>query len=344
MKDNHKISAAVCAGSGYTGRELIRLLHHHPSVSLKAVTSRSHSGTRVANLTQGTQTQWDNDLLVTSALDKTQNYQVVFFAAPTGVAMQQTPFWLQKGTKVIDLASDFRLQNESQWEEWYATKHTCPPLMHEAVYGLCEWNRAAIKNARLIANPGCYPTATLLGLLPLLNGQEIVPHSTLIVDAKSGTSGAGRSPKTELLYAECAENFRAYATSAHRHWPEIHNILNLIHQTPLNLVFNPHLLPVKRGLFTSIYCKTQSPLDVLQQKFVDFYSDEAFVRVLPSASFPQLTSVQHTNLCEISLHQPKNSQYTVILSAIDNLVKGAAGQAVQNMNICFGLKETCGLC
>ena len=343
MEGNNKISVAVCAGSGYTGRELIRLLNHHPNVSLKAVTSRSHSGTHLGDMVQGMRNKEDDDLLITSALDKTKNYQVIFFAAPTGVAMQQTPFWLQKGTKVIDLASDFRLQNENQWKEWYAMKHTCPPLMHEAVYGLCELNREAIKNARLIANPGCYPTATLLGLLPLLSLQEIVPHSTLIVDAKSGTSGAGRSPKTELLYTECAENFRAYATTAHRHWPEIHNTLILIHKTPLNLVFNPHLLPVKRGLFASIYCKTQNSLDVLQQKFVDFYSDEAFVRVLPSASFPQLTSVQYTNLCEISLHQPKNSQYTVILSVIDNLVKGAAGQAIQNMNICFGLEETCGL-
>jgi N-acetyl-gamma-glutamyl-phosphate reductase len=251
--------------------------------------------------------------------------------------MQQTRALLDAGVKVIDLAADFRIKDIAVWEQWYKMEHACPDLVAEAVYGLPEINRDQIRGARLIANPGCYPTAVQLGFLPLLEA-GVVDTGFLIADAKSGVSGAGRKAETHILFAEAADNFKAYAVAGHRHWPEIKQGLEIFAGKQVGFTFVPHLTPLIRGIHATLYAKAGADVD-LQALFEKRYAGEAFVDVLPAGAHPETRSVRGANVCRIAVHRPKGSDSVVVLSVIDNLVKGAAGQAVQNMNILFDLPE-----
>ena len=320
--------------------ELLRLLVRHPEVSLQVITSRSEAGIPVADMfpslrgfTDLAFTTPDQELL--SGCD------LVFFATPNGIAMQQVRGLLEAGVRVIDLAADFRIKEIPVWEQWYGMEHACPELVAEAVYGLPELNREQIASARLVANPGCYPTAVTLGLLPLLRSGH-ASLDNLVADCKSGTSGAGRGGNTAMLMAETGESFKAYAVPGHRHLPEIRQNLETAVGAPVSLTFVPHLLPMIRGIHATLY--TQVSGDVpLQQIYQDAYSNELFVDVMPAGAHPETRSVRGSNLCRIALHRPQGADTVVILSVIDNLVKGAAGQAVQNMNIMFGLPESSGI-
>ena len=330
------IKVGIVGGTGYTGVELLRLLTRHPQVELQAITSRKETGMPVAEMYPNLRGRLD---LAFSAPEDAglENCDVVFFATPNGVAMQQTRALLDAGVKVIDLAADFRIKDVSVWEQWYKMKHACPDLVAEAVYGLPEINRASIRKARLIANPGCYPTAVQLGFLPLLEA-GVVDTSFLVADAKSGVSGAGRKPETHILFAEAADNFKAYAVGGHRHWPEIKQGLEMFAGKPVGFTFVPHLMPLIRGIHATLYARVSTDVD-LQSLFEQRYAGETFVDVMPSGAHPETRSVRGANVCRIAVHQPQGSDTAVVLSVIDNLVKGAAGQAVQNMNILFGLPE-----
>jgi N-acetyl-gamma-glutamyl-phosphate reductase len=262
---------------------------------------------------------------------------VVFFATPNGVAMQQVRALLDAGVRVIDLAADFRIKDIAVWEHWYKMKHDCPDLVAEAVYGLPELNRDKIRGARLIANPGCYPTAVQLGFLPLLEAGA-VDTGFLVADAKSGVSGAGRKPETHILFAEAADNFKAYAVGGHRHWPEIKQGLEIFAGKPVGFTFVPHLTPLIRGIHATLYARVSADID-LQALYEKRYAGETFVDVMPAGAHPETRSVRGANVCRIAVHRPQGSDMVVVLSVIDNLVKGAAGQAVQNMNILFDLPE-----
>lgn len=330
------IKVGIVGGTGYTGVELLRLLERHPQVELKAITSRKEAGMPVAEMFPNLRGR------VTLAFSTPEeagleNCDVVFFATPNGVAMQQTRALLDAGVKVIDLAADFRIKDVSVWEHWYKMEHACPDLVAEAVYGLPEINRAAIKGARLIANPGCYPTAVQLGFLPLLESGA-VDTGFLVADAKSGVSGAGRKAEIATLFAESADNFKAYGVGGHRHWPEIKQGLESFAGKSVGFTFVPHLLPLIRGIHATLYAKVSADID-LQDLFEKRYAGEAFVDVLPAGSHPETRSVRGANMCRIAVHRPPGSDSVVVLSVIDNLVKGAAGQAVQNMNIMFDLPE-----
>jgi N-acetyl-gamma-glutamyl-phosphate reductase len=267
---------------------------------------------------------------------------VVFFATPNGIAMQHAPALLDAGVRVIDLAADFRLKDPAEWAQWYGQPHACPELLQEAVYGLPEVNRAEVAKARLVANPGCYPTAVQLGYLPLLeNG--LVDTSRLIADAKSGVSGAGRKANVGTLLGEASESFKAYAVPGHRHLPEIRQGLQRATDSAVGLTFVPHLTPMIRGIHATLYAELTAEGTDLQQLYESRYESEPFVDVLPAGCHPETRSVRGANTCRLSIHRPQEGNTLVVLSVIDNLVKGAAGQAVQNMNIMFGLPETSGL-
>jgi N-acetyl-gamma-glutamyl-phosphate reductase len=337
------IKVGIVGGTGYTGVELLRLLVHHPQVQVQAVTSRAEAGRAVADLFPNLRGHLD--LTFTNpAQENLSDCDVVFFATPNGTAMQSAPDFLKAGAKVIDLAADFRLKEVAVWQKWYGMEHACPELLDEAVYGLPEFNRAQIAKARLVANPGCYPTAVLLGFLPLLETGIIDPQH-LIADAKSGVSGAGRKASVPTLMGEAGESFKAYNVSGHRHWPEICQGLNAHSKEPVGLTFVPHLVPMIRGIEATLYATTvfETHLDEIQALFVQRYRDEPFVDVLPPKSHPETRSVRSVNMCQLAVHRPQDGNTVVVLSVIDNLVKGAAGQAIQNMNIMCGLPETTGL-
>jgi N-acetyl-gamma-glutamyl-phosphate reductase len=266
---------------------------------------------------------------------------VAFFATPNGVAMNDARALYDAGVRMVDIAADFRIQDVALWEKWYGMKHACPELVGEAVYGLPEVNREKIRNARLVANPGCYPTAVQLGFLPLIEA-GIVDSEHLIADAKSGVSGAGRKAEVHTLFAEASDNFKAYGVAGHRHHPEIVQGLTRIAAKPVKLVFVPHLTPMIRGIHATLYARLTASAD-LQQLYEKRYADETFVDVMPAGSHPDTRSVRGANYCRIAVHRPQDGDTVVVLSVIDNLVKGAAGQAVQNMNVMFGLPESTGL-
>ncbi len=330
------IKVGIVGGTGYTGVELLRLLARHPQVELKAITSRKEAGMPVAEMFPNLRGRVS--LAFTTPEEAgLEHCDVVFFATPNGVAMQQTRALLEAGVKVIDLAADFRIKDVKVWEQWYKMEHACPDLIEEAVYGLPEINRDRIKGARLIANPGCYPTAVQLGFLPLLES-GVVDAAFLVADAKSGVSGAGRKPETHILFAEAADNFKAYAVAGHRHWPEIKQGLEIFAGQPVGFTFVPHLTPLIRGIHATLYARVGKDVD-LQALYEQRYAGEAFVDVLPAGSHPETRSVRGANTCRIAVHRPQGGDTVVVLSVIDNLVKGAAGQAVQNMNILFGQPE-----
>lgn len=331
------INVGIVGGTGYTGVELLRLLATHPEVSLKVITSRSEAGTAVSALFPNLRGHIDLSFSIPD-VEQLAACDVVFFATPHCVAMELVPELLQRGTRVIDLSADFRLRDAKLWEHWYKMPHRCPALLQQAVYGLPEINRDAIQTAQLIAVPGCYPTATQLGFLPLLE-ENLVDPLHLIADAKSGVSGAGRKAAIGSLLAESSENMKAYAVDGHRHLPEIEQGLKLAANQHIGLTFVPHLTPMIRGIHATLYARLLQTVD-LQALFEQRYADELFVDVLAAGAHPETRTVRGTNTCRIAVHQPQQGDTVVILSVIDNLVKGASGQAVQNMNIMFGFDES----
>jgi len=336
------IRAGIVGGTGYTGVELLRILALHAEVEVAVVTSRADAGLRVDMLYPSLRGYIDV-IFSSPDIETLGQCDVVFFATPNGTAMLMAEQLLARGIKIIDLSADFRLKDALEWGRWYGLKHVCPDLITEAVYGLPEVNREAIKQAQLVACPGCYPTAVQLGFLPLIENSLInVDH--LIADVKSGVSGAGRKAELSTLMSETGESFKAYAVSGHRHLPEIIQGLAIAAKQPVGLTFVPHLTPMIRGIHATLYGQLSGAnLEDIQVLYEQRYSDELFVDVLPQGSYPDTRNVRGSNNCQISIHQPQGKQTIVVLSVIDNLIKGAAGQAVQNMNLMFGLKEGSGL-
>src|SRR5258708_2905990 len=338
------LKAGIVGGTGYTGVELLRLLAQHPQVELRAITSRKEAGTAVAAMFPSLRGRVD--LAYTEPDAKVlRGCDVVFFATPHGVAMNEARALLDAGAKVVDLSADFRLQDLAEWERWYKMKHAAPELVREAVYGLCELNRERIRRARLIANPGCYPTAIELGFLPLVEA-GLVDLDHLIADAKSGVSGAGRKAELSLAFSETSDNFAAYNIPGHRHRPEIRESLAQAAKREIGLVFTAHLTPIIRGIHATLYGRIAKGAD-FQALFEKRYAGEPFVDVMPPGSHPDTRSVRAANVCGIAIHRPPEGAHRgdtlVVLAVSDNLVKGASGQAVQNMNLMFGLPETSGL-
>jgi N-acetyl-gamma-glutamyl-phosphate reductase len=335
------IKVGIIGGTGYTGVELLRLLSLHPQAELKVITSRSEAGRPVADLFPNLRGYTDLAFLEPEPAHFDE-CDLVFFATPNGVAMKQVPELLDRGIRVIDLAADFRIQDKGTWEHWYGMSHACPELLSEAVYGLPELHREVIKNAKLVANPGCYPTSVLLGFLPLIEA-GLVDVKHLIADAKSGVSGAGRTASVGTLMGEVGESFKAYGIPGHRHQPEISQTLSQLAGDGVQLTFVPHLVPMVRGIEATLYAHLNAQDQDLQGLYEHRYAHEPFVDVLPSGAHPETRSVRGSNHCRIAVHRPLNGDVVVVSSVIDNLVKGAAGQAVQNMNLMFGFTEDCGL-
>ncbi len=334
------IKVGIVGGTGYTGVELLRILARHPQSELVAITSRKEVGTPVAELfpsLRGAVALAYSD----PAKSTLTKCDVVFFATPNTVAMSEARALLDAGVRVVDLSGDFRIKDVAEWEKWYKVKHAAPELLVQTVYGLPEVNRAKIKGARLVANPGCYPVAVQLGLLPLAEA-GVVDLDHLIADAKSGVSGAGKKAEEHLLFSEASDNFKAYGVSGHRHWPEIRQGLDAAARRSIGLTFVPHLVPMIRGIHATLYARITSNIE-FQSLYEDRYRGEPFVDVLPHGSEPDTRSVRATNTCRIAIHRPQGEDTLVVISVIDNLVKGASGQAVQNMNIMFGFEETMGL-
>jgi N-acetyl-gamma-glutamyl-phosphate reductase len=334
------IQVGIVGGTGYTGVELLRLLAQHPRCELAVITSRKEAGMRVADMFPNLRGRVVLKFTEPSR-DALTRCDLVFFATPNGVAMNEARALYDAGVRLIDVAADFRIKDVALWEHWYQMKHACPELVTEAVYGLPELSREHIRRARIVANPGCYPTSVQLGFLPLLeNGGVDLDH--LIADAKSGVSGAGRKAEVHTLLAEASDNFKAYGVPGHRHLPEITQGLSAMARRPVKLVFTPHLVPMIRGIHATLYARLTAPID-LQTVYEKRYAGEPFVDVLPAGSHPETRSVRGANVCRIAVHQPQGGDMAVVLSVIDNLVKGASGQAVQNMNIMFDFPEVMGL-
>ncbi len=334
------IKVGVVGGTGYTGVELLRLLSRHPDVELVAITSRGEAGMPVADMFPSLRGRVNLSFVAPkdAALERCD---AVFFATPNGIAMEQAAELVEAGVRVIDLAADFRIRDVAEWEKWYGMTHAAPDLVAEAVYGLPELNREQIRSARVLANPGCYPTAVQLGFLPLVEA-GVVDTAHLIADSKSGVSGAGRKAEVHTLLPEAADSFKAYGVSGHRHLPEIRQGLALIAGKPVGLTFVPHLTPMIRGIHATLYGRLSRDVD-LQALYEKRFADEPFVDVMPAGSHPETRSVRASNMCRIAVHRPQGGDTVVVLSVIDNLVKGAAGQAVQNLNIMFGFDEEAGL-
>lgn len=336
------IKVGIVGGTGYTGVELLRLLAQHAQAEVVVITSRSEAGVKVSDMYPNLRGHYDElafsvpDVATLGACD------VVFFATPHGVAHALAGELLAAGTKVIDLSADFRLQDADEWARWYGQPHGAPDLLAEAVYGLPEVNREQIRSARLIAVPGCYPTATQLGFLPLLEA-GLADAGQLIADCKSGVSGAGRGAAVGALFCEAGESMKAYSVKGHRHLPEISQGLRRAAGGEVGLTFVPHLTPMIRGIHATLYARVADRAVDLQALFEQRYANEPFVDVMPAGSHPETRSVRGANVCRIAVHRPQGGDLVVVLSVIDNLVKGASGQAVQNMNIMFALDERMGL-
>ena len=339
------LKVGIVGGTGYTGVELLRLLAQHPEAEVHAITSRKDAGTRVSDMfpsLRGKGSRIADLTFVAPDRAVLTDCDVVFFATPHGVAMEAARNLVGAGVKIIDLAADFRLADPAVFERWYKMPHGCPDLLAESVYGLPEVNRAAIRKARIVGNPGCYPTAVQLGFLPLIEG-GLVDTDHLIADCKSGVSGAGRKAELSLIYSEAADNFAAYGVKGHRHLPEITQGLNRASASPVKLAFTPHLTPMIRGIFATLYAPLKDPGIDLQALYEARYAGEPFVDVMPAGSTPDTRSVRAANVCRIAVHRPPDTDLALVLVVEDNLVKGAAGQAIQNMNLMFGLPETTAL-
>ena len=335
------VRVGIVGGTGYTGVELLRLLALHEEADVVVITSRAECGRRVDDLFPNLRGHYDlafsePDVQALAACD------IVFFATPHNVAMNMVPELLLAGARVVDLSADYRIRDAALWSHWYGEPHASPGLLAEAVYGLPEVNREKIAGARLVACPGCYPTSVQLGFIPLL-ARGLVDPEHLIASSASGVSGAGRQAKIDNLLSETADSFKAYGVSGHRHLPEIEQGLSDIAGRPARLTFVPHLLPIIRGIHSTLFARLQGDREDLQALYEDWYALEPFVDVLPAGLFPQTRTVKGANRCQISLAVPQDRETVVVMVTIDNLVKGASGQAVQNMNIMLGLAEGAGL-
>ena len=339
-----KLKIGIVGGTGYTGVELLRLLVLHPHAELTVITSRGDAGLFVADMFPSLRGLVNLTFSDPATVDLTQ-CDVVFFATPHGVAMGQAPALLAANVKIIDLAADFRLQDTAIFEQWYKMPHTCVEILKDAIYGLPELNRDDIKKANVIGNPGCYPTTVILGLAPLLELGLIDFSAPIVADCKSGVSGAGRKAEVATLFAESSDNMKAYGVAGHRHHPEIHAQLTKLANNNIDFIFVPHLIPMIRGMLSTIYVKLSAKglATDLQSLYEERYASEQFVDVLSAGSMPETRSVRGSNQLRIALHPQAGTNYLTIVVVQDNLVKGAAGQAVQNMNILFDLDESCGL-
>ncbi|WP_166269804.1 N-acetyl-gamma-glutamyl-phosphate reductase [Marinobacter caseinilyticus] len=338
------VKVGIVGGTGYTGVELLRILVAHPLTEVQCITSRSEAGLAVADMYPNLRGFYDLPFTEPD-VDTLAQCDVVFFATPHGVAMRMVPELMARGTRVVDLSADFRIKNLDVWASWYGMPHESPEWAARAVYGLPEVAREAIRQASLVANPGCYPTAVQLGLLPLLES-GLVDVRRIIADAKSGASGAGRQASVGTLHGEIGESFKAYGASGHRHLPEIRQGLqDAAGDEPVGITFVPHLIPMIRGIEATLYADLKNPddFDRIQTLYEDRYASEPFVDVMPFGSHPETRSVRGGNTCRMAIHRQESSATVIVSSVIDNLVKGAAGQAVQNMNIMFGFEESMGL-
>ncbi|MBF0264608.1 MAG: N-acetyl-gamma-glutamyl-phosphate reductase [Gammaproteobacteria bacterium] len=338
-----KYTIGIVGGTGYTGVELLRILAGHPHVTVKMITSRSEKGVRLDDMFPSLRGVYDlafEDI----DLDALKQCDLVFFATPNGVAMNYVKELVSAGVKVIDLAADFRIKDLSVWSKWYGMEHAAPEIVEQAVYGLPEIYREQIKTAQVIANPGCYATAVQLGFIPLVES-GLVDVNHLIANVASGVSGAGKGASVATLYSEVNESYKAYAAQGHRHQPEIKQQLDSLSETPVKLTFVPHLIPMTRGIHATLYATDvkNKTAEQVQEIFAQRYQNEPFVDVLPVGDYPETRSVKGGNICRISVLKPQDEEIIVVLCVIDNLVKGAAGQAVQNMNLMLGFEETLGL-
>ncbi|MDG6774813.1 N-acetyl-gamma-glutamyl-phosphate reductase [Thiomicrorhabdus sp. ZW0627] len=338
-----KVQVGIVGGTGYTGVELLRNLATHPHAEVVAITSRSEAGVKVEDMYPNLRGHYDL-AFSEPTLDVLKGCDVVFFATPHGVAMSMAPELTAAGVKVIDLAADFRINDLQVWAKWYGMEHTCPEMMEQVAYGMPELFREQIKQANIIANPGCYPTSILLALMPLLRA-GLIELDGIIADGKSGVSGAGRGANVAMLGAEMSESFKAYGVGGHRHLPEMKDKLAQLTGEPVDLTFVPHLVPMVRGMESTIYATLSEDVsqEDLQILFEKTYENEYFVDVMPAGSLPETRMTKGSNMCRMAVYRPQGGSKVVVTSVIDNLVKGAAGQAVQNMNLLFGLEENAGL-
>lgn len=341
-----RINVAILGGSGYTGSELLRLLLSHPHVNITAVTSERSSGTRVSDLFLHLRNiDLKFELLDLKVL--TKKADLFFLCLPHKTSQETAAFLYNAGKKVIDLSADYRIKDPKAYQEWYNAPHLFPSLLKKAVYGLPEIYRQQIKKSSIIANPGCYPVSSILGLAPII-GKNFIDTDSIIIDSKSGTSGAGRGPAQPFMFCEVNESVKAYAVTSHRHTPEIEQELRLISKEKVNIIFTPHLMPMDRGILSTIYIRLKKNINLqsVQKLYQDFYRNESFVRVLENGVYPSTKAVKGSNFCDLSIFLNKRSprrQTLIVVSAIDNLLKGASGTAVQNMNIMYGFDETAGL-
>jgi len=335
------VRVGIVGGTGYTGVELLRLLAGHGEVEVVAITSRAECGRRVDELYPNLRGHYDLAFSEPGAAALAA-CDLVFFATPHNVAMNLVPELLDAGARVVDLSADYRLRDADLWSRWYGEPHASPQLLAEAVYGLPEVNRERIAGARLVACPGCYPTSVQLGLIPLL-ARGLVDSQHLIASSASGVSGAGRQAKVDNLLSEASDSFKAYGVAGHRHLPEIEQGLSDVAGEPVKVTFVPHLLPMIRGIHSTLFARLRDTGEDLQAIYESWYRDEPFVDVLPPGVYPQTRTVRGANRCQLSLHVPQRRDTVVVMATIDNLVKGASGQAVQNMNLMLGLPEDMGL-
>ena len=338
------LRAAIVGASGYTGGELARLLSAHPSVTITAVTSRQYDGQSLSRIFPHLRDSIDITCRNHDAEEIIDLADLIFCAVPHKTAMDVVPSFLKAGRKVVDLSADFRLKDVAVYEQWYQP-HSAADFVEEAIYGLPEIYREEIRTARLVANPGCYPTSITLGLAPLMKSGLIDP-ATIIIDSKSGTSGAGRGAQVGTLFCEVADGFRPYQVGGvHRHIPEIEQNLSSLAGSPITVTFTPHLLPISRGILTTIYTnlKEQTGLAAISELYEQMYGGERFIRLLEPGSLPSTHHVRGSNYCDISLNLDERTGRLIIVSAIDNIVKGASGQAIQNMNLMCGFDEDTGL-
>ena len=335
------VKVGIVGGTGYTGVELLRLLVTHDEAEVAVITSRAESGRRVDDLFPNLRGHYDLSFSNPDVAEL-RGCDVVFFATPHNVAMNLVPELLAEDIRIIDLSADYRIRDPQLWSRWYGEPHASPELLSQAVYGLPEVNREKIAAGNLIACPGCYPTSVQLGLIPLLANNLVDPQS-LIASSASGVSGAGRQAKIDNLLSEVSDSFKAYAVNGHRHLPEIEQGLSDVYGAPLEMTFVPHLLPIVRGIHSTLFARLHAPASGLQDLYENFYAEEPFVDVLPAGVYPQTRTVKGANRCQLSISVPQGRDTVVVMAAIDNLVKGASGQALQNMNIALGLPEEMGL-
>ena len=335
--NNILTKVGILGGSGFTGEELLRILSNHPRTEVVAVSSRELLGQSTNKIVEGSELVFvepNNDIFY--------ECEIIFFATPHGVSMDIVGSYIERNIKVIDLSADFRLKDKNIWEEWYDSKHTQAELLSESVYGLTELNLEEIKSARLVAVPGCYPTASLLGVLPLLNSELHI--ESIIIDAKSGISGAGRKAVENSLSKEIKENFRAYGLEGHRHLPEIREVAELLSGYPIKLNFIPHLIPTMRGIYSTIYLQLKELKGLeIHDLYNSFYKESPNVSIMRPGEVPDIKSIANTNNCHISVNHSNIENQVVVISSIDNLVKGAAGQAVECYNLMNGFSQSIGL-